>query len=160
MKIIFLDFDGVLNHEKYYSQRFEERYLGNDIGHPYDDIDPESVKNLNYIIENTGSSVVLSTSWRHSGIDYCLDVLTKRGFVGEVIDKTPDFWESWSVRGNEIQHWIDTNVFPEGIESYVILDDDSDMLLNQKNNFIRVDPRYGLTRELSDKAISILKKVG
>lgn len=159
MKIIFLDFDGVLNHEMYYHKRFEERYSGDDIGPPYIDIDPQSVENLNYIIENTGASVVLSTTWRHSGVEYCVDVLNVRGFRGNVIDRTPHFWDSWAVRGNEIQHWIDTNKFPEGIESYVILDDDSDMLLGQKNNFVRTDFKYGLTKELSDVAISILKKM-
>jgi hypothetical protein len=161
MKVIFLDFDGVLNHEKFYSNRFSKRYDLDyvEVPHPYSEIDPECVSNLNYIIEHTGAVVVLSTSWRHSGIEYCVDILQNTGFNGIVIDRTPDFWESWSVRGNEIQHWIDTNKSKEGVESYVILDDDSDMLLSQKNNFVRVDFRYGLTKDLSEKAISILNKI-
>jgi 2-hydroxy-3-keto-5-methylthiopentenyl-1-phosphate phosphatase len=161
MKVIFLDFDGVLNHEKFYRGRFDKRYDLDyvEVPHPYSEIDPECVSILNYIIEKTGALVVLSTSWRHSGTDYCIDILLNRGFKGDVIDRTPDFWESWSVRGNEIQHWIDTNRSKEGIESYVILDDDSDMLLSQKNNFVRVDFRYGLTMELAETVISILNKL-
>lgn len=39
---------------------------------------------------------------------------------------------------------------------YVILDDDSDMLDTQSNNFIRTDWRAGLTEENVNKAIKIL----
>ena len=42
------------------------------------------------------------------------------------------------------------------IESYVILDDDSDMLPDQMNNFIRVDANIGLTYSDVCKAIKIL----
>lgn len=56
-------------------------------------------------------------------------------------------------RGTEIQTWLDdygSNV------KYVILDDDSDMLEHQLPYFIKVDPYYGLTKEIADKIIEIL----
>ena len=40
--------------------------------------------------------------------------------------------------------------------SYVILDDDTDMLYDQKDNFIHTECVNGLTKELADKAIKIL----
>ena len=40
--------------------------------------------------------------------------------------------------------------------SYVILDDDTDMLYDQKDNFIHTECINGLTKELADKAIKIL----
>ena len=41
---------------------------------------------------------------------------------------------------------------------YVILDDDTDMLLDQKKYFIKCDPEEGLTLENVNKAIKILNK--
>lgn len=42
--------------------------------------------------------------------------------------------------------------------TYVILDDDNDMLLNQKKNFIRCNMNIGLTMANVNKAIEILNK--
>lgn len=50
-KVIFLDIDGVLNDDGY--NRRKGIY-----------VDPEMVKNLAYIIRNTGADVILSSSWR------------------------------------------------------------------------------------------------
>lgn len=50
-KIIFLNIDGVLNDDGY--NRSKGIY-----------VDPEMVKNLAYIIRNTGADVILSSSWR------------------------------------------------------------------------------------------------
>lgn len=91
-------------------------------------------------------------------------------------------------RGIEIQTWIDNNLKypwkgnPEHEDkykiydkdgrfikmkstklnkdySYVILDDDNDMLLSQKQNFIRCDGNVGLTLKDVNKAIKILNKI-
>ena len=42
------------------------------------------------------------------------------------------------------------------LESYVILDDDPDMLLEQKDNFVKTSWRDGLTALHTRKAITIL----
>ena len=42
------------------------------------------------------------------------------------------------------------------LESYVILDDDPDMLLEQKDNFVKTSWRDGLTALHTRKAIKIL----
>ena len=44
------------------------------------------------------------------------------------------------------------------IESYCIIDDDIDMLYEQKDNFVNCDAYYGgLTKEKADEVINILK---
>jgi len=69
-------------------------------------------------------------------------------------------------RGHEIKYWLDnTN---DNIESYVILDDDDDMLDSQLNNFVKtsdnidhidcIDIGYGLTKLCAKKAIQILNE--
>lgn len=149
MKIIFLDIDGVLNHERFYKERFSKRYEEVAIAHPYSEIDPECVKKLNILCEETGAKVVISSTWRHSGLDYCVDVLKFHGFTGEVIDITPSLNGDNYVRGNEILKWIKDNKKLVGdyynFTEYVILDDDSDMLYQQRNNFLLIDRFVGLT---------------
>ena len=149
MKIIFLDIDGVLNHERFYTERFEKRYEEGAISYPHSEIDPISVQNLNTLIRETDAKVVLSSTWRHSGLEYCLDVLKFHGFEGEIIDITPDLRSNDCLRGNEILKWMKDNKNLIGdyynFTEYVILDDDSDMLYWQRNNFLLIDRFVGLT---------------
>lgn len=149
MKIIFLDIDGVLNHEAFYKERNEKRYEKGAIAHPYSEIDPKCVEKLNILCQESGAKVVLSSTWRHSGLDYCKDVLEFHGFKGEIIDITPTLRSSDYVRGNEILKWIRDNHKLVGdyynFTEYVILDDDSDMLYWQRNNFLLIDRFVGLT---------------
>jgi len=163
MKIIFLDIDGVLNvysnnHDKYGSQF--HKHL---------------VENLGYVIDSTKAKIVISSSWRHSGLKTMKDMWKDRKLPGEVIDITInchqliqdgkfEFYDEVD-RGHEIQDWLDTH--PE-VENYVIFDDDNDMLKSQRDNFVRtanntnhedcVDMGYGLTKICAEKAIKILNK--
>lgn len=149
MKIIFLDIDGVLNHHAFYERRHKEREQGIKVEYPYSEIDPLSVKNLNTLISETDAKVVISSTWRHSGLDYCKDVLEFHGFKGDIIDITPCLRSEHCVRGNEILKWIKDNEHLVGkhykFTEYVILDDDSDMLYWQRNNFLLIDGHVGLT---------------
>jgi Swiss Army Knife RNA repair-like protein len=111
MNIIFLDFDGVLNDRKWLSQEGTR-----------DDVDPERVRLLNWLVRATDAKIVISSTWRilHT-IDELRTILDRAGFIGEVLDITPG---GGGVRGPQIQAWIDTNQFKG---QFVILDDDSDM---------------------------------
>lgn len=161
MKIIFLDIDGVLNHEDFYRERFEKRYDDGAIEHPYSEIDPKTVQRLNKIIEETGANIVISSTWRHSGLEYCKKVLEYHGFKGNIIDITPMCRCGLCVRGNEINKWIhDNNDITGGhlkFKDYVILDDDNDMLFTQKDNFIQTNPFIGLTDYIMEQVINKLK---
>jgi acyl-coenzyme A synthetase/AMP-(fatty) acid ligase len=131
MKIIFLDIDGVLNVIGQGRDQF-----GSIFHKHFED-------NLRYLIEQTGAKIVISSSWRFSGLDIMKDMWLKRNLPGEVIDITPycamihedESYESYESveRGYEIQEWL--NKHPE-VENYVILDDD-DMLDSQLNNFVK-----------------------
>lgn len=154
-KIIFLDFDGVLNSIEWYTTDNENRTKGS--------FDPECIRRLNQIIEETGAKIVLSTSWR-SDPDI-VDLVKAIGIKGEVIGKTDYLNNSFIVRGNEIKKWLSDNKLytysdPTLNRSpgfrYIILDDDGDMLLEQKHNFIHVDPEIGLCDADVEQAIQIL----
>lgn len=91
MKIIFLDFDGVLNSEVWMKSRFDI-IDNNDIDsqYPFYEIDPNAIKNLNRIIEETGAKVVVSSTWRHGRTPEELSrILEFHNFKGEIIDTTP-----------------------------------------------------------------------
>ncbi len=146
MKIIFLDIDGVLNHEQFYKNRnrHEKEY-------PLSEICPKSVANLNVLIAETGAKVVISSTWRMGRTATEMQVLLEGvGFTGEVIDCTPIFKESYTCRGDEILQWTKSNkelldADYYNFTEYVILDDDSDMLYWQRNNFLLIDRFVGLT---------------
>lgn len=179
MKIIFLDIDGVLNvisqgHDEY-GAIFHQHFMDN----------------LKRIIDETGAKIVISSSWRKSGLKEMRNLWKHRNIAGEIIDVTPSlylqkggsicFWNDklsrkptekingYSIpRGCEIEYWLNLEKDNYDIESYVILDDDVDMLLSQKNNFVQcsmndnhydcIDLGYGLTDKCTEKAINVLNK--
>ncbi len=167
MKIIFLDIDGVLNHQRFFNERFnarkQDKLDGNlvkksEIDREAEEIDPESIENLNELIENTGAKVVISSTWRlGTEIETLQAILEKRGFIGEIIGKTP-IGCGCCQRGNEIHKWLGDNsdIIGEESNNYIILDDDSDMLYWQRNNFINVDQYVGLTPKQVYKATRFL----
>ena len=181
--IIFLDIDGVLNSELYHRSTYgdkEERILAREIAgeKSYDEmtreekdqvlyenainnIDPKGVEFLNTLIKSTGAKVVMSSTWRIGReIEELQALLDARGFEGEVISKTPR-GPDISCRGDEIYKWIQDNqeltgCFYADYTRYVILDDDSDMLLWQQNNFIKIDGYCGLSPNTTYQAEWIL----
>lgn len=161
MKIIFLDIDGVLN---VYPQRNEEYPDGHDeYGARFHE---HLVENLKTILDATGAKIVMSSSWRHNGFAAITEMWKFRNLPGEVIDLTP-YHKHGAWRGEEIKEYVDNTTL--NIESYVILDDDEDMLKEQLSFFVKTSGNtdhtdyvdgggYGLTKECAQKAIEILNK--
>lgn len=147
MKIIFLDIDGVLNHQQFYTDRQNIK----DGSYVENNICRKSVSNLNDLINETGAKVVVSSTWRHGRTASDMqDILNEVGFTGEVIDCTPNLRGQGCLRGNEILKWVKDNKELIGADyynftDYVIMDDDSDMLYWQRNNFLLIDRFVGLT---------------
>ena len=149
MKIIFLDIDGVLNHEEWY-----DKVVTSKIKPINQDLDPSSIGKINRIISLTDAKIVLSSSWRVDS--NCSTTLYKSGlFKDSIIDKTPYIRHDENhMRGFEIQKWLDETGYK--ISSYVIIDDDKDMLDSQMNNFIQTSRWTGITDEDVDNCIKIL----
>jgi hypothetical protein len=158
MKIVFLDVDGVLNYENFYALKMAGRktriYVPEE--YPQSEFCPLAIANLNKIVEKTNAKVVMSSTWRLGrSIETLQNLLESVGFNGEVIDKTPDLGDSalQRMRGRQIHKWLICH--PE-IESYVILDDDRDMLANQAKNFVKTHFKTGLDEMATNQAIEIL----
>lgn len=155
MKVIFLDIDGVLNHEEWYRNRFNTDIYPEGIPtYPLCEFCPESVNILNHILKETGAIIVISSSWRfNENID---TILTKVGINQKVYDKTPFLGTKYGTtlcRGKEIQEYLNNH---SEITNYVIIDDDNDMEQEQMDHFFQTDRWYGLTMELSEKIIKYL----
>ena len=156
-KLLFLDFDGVINsHEFMQSNRCGEE-VGGVVG-----IDPEAVERVNRIIKETGAEVVVSSTWRirRTRTQLC-DILVAHGFKGIVRGMTPHIPATKSgvengTRGLEIQAWIDTAPnYGITVKAFVILDDDSDMN-HLMDRLIKTSMASGLLDEHVERAIEML----
>lgn len=117
-----------------------------------------SVKILNRLVETLPDvGFVISSTWRKgSSVEILTQILAMHDFKGEIVGLTPRGC-GCCVRGNEIHQWIkDNEEFMDSENSYVIFDDDSDMLWWQRNNFLHIDAYAGITPNIIYKAIRIL----
>lgn len=155
MKVIFLDFDGVITTAK-------SRY----------NLDKDKIDLLGRIIDATDAKIVISSSWRRNTLEETIEYLStisqRVPFVFPYLDtvigitsrmysfklNSPD--KHFRVhRGLEIDQYLDEH--PE-IKRYVILDDDMDMLLCQKPYFVRTHSQRGINSADVIKSIQILNK--
>ena len=64
----------------------------------------------------------------------------------------------YGTRGLEINEWLRINAESLSIIcSYVIIDDFDYFISSQHSHFVLTDPETGLTRELAEKAVAMLK---
>lgn len=158
MKIIFLDFDGVITTPE---SGFK--------------LCPEKMKLLEKIIDHTDARIVISSSWRRYSLSDTIKTITDKSnpFVGNnpfsmperVIGVTSQIYAfkhgsrdfHYRIqRGVEIYQWLKEH---DDVDAYVILDDDRDMLLSQAPHFIQVNGDIGLCENNVELAIQVLNKI-
>jgi len=153
MKIIFLDFDGVLNNRD---------FLLGYLGPTNQGIMPEKVQKLNAIIEETDAKIVFSTSWSEdTTLPELVNILNKSGFkypsncIG-VIDPPGTF----ITKGERINVWLMRWNTQYGITRYVVIDDEADEIEDISNKFkILTSLKIGLNNYSIKKAIYILNEI-
>ena len=153
-KILFLDIDGVLNSVNF-TIRLESPWNRRDM-------DPETVKHLQRIVDETGCGIVISSTWRMLyDLGELKNMLIAAGMIScPVFDVTPRLGHSGRIRGEEIEKWFHQNDFlgfDANVTKYVCLDDDSDFIGYQP--LVMVDNLIGLTSNHADKCIEILNKI-
>ena len=151
MKVIFLDFDGVITiPPKWY-------------------INADKIKYIKQIVDTTGAKIVVSSSWRRENVKETINDMigkTKRcpknkmlyWLIDNIYDVTSWFSDkkyNRIGRGGEIQTWLDKH--PE-VDNYVIIDDDGDMLDSQLYHFVQTNYEDGITELETNWAIKILNK--
>lgn len=145
MKVIFLDFDGVITIP------------------PNWFINSEKLKWVKKIVDETGAKIVVSSSWRSDNVEKTKEEIINRKkrcpqnkmlfwFVDNIYDVTP--WGGLgNGRGGEIQKWL--NEHPE-VDNYVIIDDDADMWDSQLYHFVQTCYEHGIGESEAIYAIKIL----
>ena len=148
-KYIFLDFDGVLNTPK---GKFDQKAIGK----------------LRRLLERCDAKVIISSTWRLQGVEYIRQLWKEYHLPGEVTDLTPscnsitfcsaDGTKEWQclheTKGLEIAEWLRLNA--KEPYRYVILDDEEDILFNQREHLVKVDGSKGLNKADVRVAIQIL----
>ena len=172
MKILFLDFDGVLNDVGQVHKRseldFDAEFQFLDEFATAEFLDTDKIKNLNYIVDQTKCFIVLSTAWRMYGLDFCKKVLMMRGFryPHRIIDMTPtQSFSGKDYRVHEVNLWLLLNDPDRDLKNYVMVDDDIDdegaEIIGRNHCVIttyaeNVDDDYGLTDE---KVFEVIDKL-
>ena len=151
-KILFLDFDGVLNTEHYQGLL---QYQGK----PWQDeygafFDPKAVKQLKRIIDATDADIVVESSWKYLGLDAMKELWKVRNLPGTIIDITPSLLGK--NKGVEIASWL--SKYAKQDIRYVIIDDEYVILDSQVPHFILTNPYEGITEEQANRAISMLNE--
>lgn len=151
-KILFLDFDGVLNTEHYQGLL---QYQGK----PWQDeygafFDPKAVKQLKRIIDATDADIVVESSWKYLGLDAMKELWKVRNLPGTIIDITPSLLGK--NKGVEIASWL--SKYAKQDIRYVIIDDEYVILDSQLPHFILANPYEGITEEQANRAISMLNE--
>lgn len=192
-RFIFLDVDGVLNHQDWYDYLFNTYPRSEFKSWPMNKFHmcPDTVKLLNSL---KGAEVIISSSWMYN--KNTIEGLVNAGLELPIIDGTihDSLLDSSLCRGNDIAKWLVKNgykcwedrcfkedgwchthvsckgslneiangtaevtVHDDDIAfTYVILDDDDDMLIQQSKHFIHIDRMHGITPDDIEKAKEIL----
>ena len=153
-RIIFLDFDGVLNTEYYQGLlQFQGKQWQDQYGAFFD---PRAVRQLKRIIDATGADIVVESSWKYLGLEAMRELWMVRNLPGKVMDITPSLTDNAS-KGEEIAAWLSEHAMSDA--RYVIIDDEYVVLDSQIPYFILTNPYEGLTEEQANRAISILHRL-
>ena len=150
--VIFLDFDGVLNTERYQARlRLDGKPIKDAWGPLFD---PHAVENLRQILDEMDAQIVISSSCRYvHSLDSLRTMWVTRDLPGEILD-TLACGATYISRGEEIECWLERNDRPD----YAIIDDLDDFSPAQRDHYVETNPIVGITEADAQKAIEILQK--
>ena len=146
MRIIFLDFDGVLNSNRFF---IESNH------HPDFFLEDSKMELLKQIVDATDAKIVLSTSWREVwDTDLVIAKKLREYFSSYHLDVYGCTGSIDFDRYLEIKDWI----IKHNIESYCVLDDITGPWYELEDHVIITNTTGdGLTKDHVKKAIEILK---
>jgi len=162
MRILFLDFDGVINSEQFLRGKRpieslkKSGFKSGDAFHGIQKIDHVAVSLLYDFVETNELKIVFSTAWRLAyGQNFLASLLSslspfdKNCFLGTTQDLGIH-----EKRGSEIGTWL----AKYSADSFIIFDDmdTSNFLPNQREYHVKTDYKFGLLQEHITRAESLL----
>lgn len=173
MKVLFLDFDGVLNSESHQRELRQQKLPVADGFGPL--FDPKAVRNLERILDTVPDArVVVISSWKDiHGLSGLREMWRERDLPGSVYSTTNSLLHDrllfkdlsdpatfarmeGECKGREAICWLASNEVPDA--PYVIIDDCTGFPASLQSHLVMTDPLYGLLDFDADKAIHILNK--
>ncbi len=150
-KIIFLDFDGVLNKHDVTSVNDDRAIL------------PECIAEINHILGSTFAQIVIISNWAQIfTLEQLSDRLYKKGLLeNSILDsiKVKELNPNGNlVNGLEKDKFIIDYINENKIENYVIIDDNLNSILLDESKIVKTDTYVGITKMDTLKAIEILNK--
>lgn len=146
MKVIFLDIDGPMVTER--SSTMWNHRLSCAC------FDTEAVRTLNAAVELTSAKIVVSSTWRIGRKLNQLNAIFDEFGVPRAIDTTPVLKNA--SRGAEIQAWLRRKIGVYAIESFAVIDDDSD-ISPFEDNWINTPFTVGLNNSHLGRLVELLK---
>lgn len=153
MKVIFLDFDGVLNPLNNEVVRDKLWHLDNSIkskdkyGYLFDET---CMRWLHYILLKTDANIVVSSSWRWIGLEAIQSMWLSRNYPQNIHDITR--LSTFDKRSKDIDVYINNN----NVDKYCIIDDINMFDRHHTDMLVITDPIVGLDRKSAFMAIGIL----
>lgn len=163
MKVLFLDFDGVINTCMWYWK--EDGTLGTRYNFPNHGCvnNWQAVQWVSEFCQKYDFKIVISSTWRRgSTLSELKEILKNSGLRNgiEVVGKTPILDWKYSKRGDEISLYLEQH--PE-VTEYIIFDDDSDMTVHM-GRLIQTDgsagfgiKEFGMASKLVDLSENIVE---
>ena len=155
-KYLFMDIDGVLNHEDWFkTPGVKEKDM------PECWYDPECVRRINEIVEKTGCKLIVTSIHRS---DIRLPQFFMKVGLPWDFKCTPVLWDEG--RGREIEYWLER--FAQKPYTYAIVDDDCIALEYMEKNFVQtanskwdvnqyeLNKGLGITESVKNRLIKIL----
>lgn len=148
-KVLFLDIDGVLNSKLYFKNSFN---------HSEDNskFDAYSVLLVRKLIEEFSLKIVITSHWRNGIADRLMNELKRNELISYLHEDSFTPILRSAQRGMEIKLWLDDH--PE-IKDYVIINDNENILEEQKNRFVKTNIFAGMLDENYYQAREILSTV-
>ena len=156
MRILFLDIDSVICTSSCYGRGRENKwdaYM----------FDPKAVAVLNFILQETGAEIILSSDWRHT---YTLQEMREifchnnviKGPIGFTERSNTYTGDNLAGRADEIKHWLKVHAWKDDINWCCV--DDVNMEEALFPNFVRCpNENEGIKRcGVKEKIINILNK--
>lgn len=155
-KLLFLDFDGVLNSYEDTRKTLRTPEWAGDWRYVW--VDNKKTAKLAPLLADDDFRIVISSTWRQSWDRSDLARILNEGCKGlgeRIIGTTPQV--ELASRGQEIGLWL-TEKAHDG--PYVILDDDFNILPKQRPYFVHTDFRVGVTDADVQKVQKLLQLTG
>lgn len=147
--LLFLDFDGVINGPGFHVEKGMDTIFDQTVALYH----PQAIQLLNAIALEFRTEIIISSSWRHIGLDYCRKYLYHAGLDPEIPIISATGRDVPYHRYREILAWLREHPY---FTDFVILDDLEMSILS--SHHVRTSFNTGLNEEKAEEVRKLFRK--